>query len=194
MLFKLRVSLKFGCLIELACSVIKYFDWTVLPGVLWVLPDSYLDVPNKDYGGQCFQILSFLWGLGYIIRTKFLYLVLFNLMECTFQGICLSMGKSYLDHNTGSMRGNKRVGTGLDHVMIGGGKQCRFKGESQCRAGQKTLGNLCSSRHSHTARVQLKVDQRISLLIDNVIGRACKNSQHIYKILEMTVCSSGPIC
>ncbi|PIN06099.1 hypothetical protein CDL12_21345 [Handroanthus impetiginosus] len=23
-----------------------------LPGVLWVLPDSYLDVPNKDYGGQ----------------------------------------------------------------------------------------------------------------------------------------------
>jgi hypothetical protein len=22
-----------------------------LPGVLWVLPDSYLDVPNKDYGG-----------------------------------------------------------------------------------------------------------------------------------------------
>lgn len=23
-----------------------------LPGVLWVLPDSYIDVPNKDYGGQ----------------------------------------------------------------------------------------------------------------------------------------------
>lgn len=23
-----------------------------LPGVLWVLPDSYLDVPNKDYGGE----------------------------------------------------------------------------------------------------------------------------------------------
>jgi len=23
-----------------------------LPGVLWVLPDSYLDVPNKDYGGR----------------------------------------------------------------------------------------------------------------------------------------------
>ncbi|CAN1281258.1 Multiple organellar RNA editing factor 3, mitochondrial [Linum perenne] len=29
------------------------FAWlyTELPGVLWVLPDSYLDVPNKDYGG-----------------------------------------------------------------------------------------------------------------------------------------------
>jgi hypothetical protein len=23
-----------------------------LPGVLWVLPDSYIDVPNKDYGGD----------------------------------------------------------------------------------------------------------------------------------------------
>lgn len=26
-----------------------------LPGVLWVLPDSYLDVPNKDYGGDLYQ-------------------------------------------------------------------------------------------------------------------------------------------
>ena len=26
-------------------------DSSGLPGVLWVLPDSYLDVPNKDYGG-----------------------------------------------------------------------------------------------------------------------------------------------
>ncbi|KAF9606165.1 hypothetical protein IFM89_023322 [Coptis chinensis] len=26
-----------------------------LPGVLWVLPDSYLDVPNKDYGGDLFE-------------------------------------------------------------------------------------------------------------------------------------------
>ncbi|KAJ4722119.1 multiple organellar RNA editing factor 3, mitochondrial-like [Melia azedarach] len=25
-----------------------------LPGVLWVLPDSYLDVPNKDYGGDLY--------------------------------------------------------------------------------------------------------------------------------------------
>ncbi|KAH9765950.1 multiple organellar RNA editing factor 3 [Citrus sinensis] len=24
------------------------------PGVLWVLPDSYIDVPNKDYGGDLF--------------------------------------------------------------------------------------------------------------------------------------------
>lgn len=30
-----------------------------LPGVLWVLPDSYLDVPNKDYGGLFARNLRF---------------------------------------------------------------------------------------------------------------------------------------
>ncbi|CAN6926715.1 unnamed protein product [Brassica oleracea] len=41
----------FGALIseELSCKV---KGW--LPGVLWVLPDSYLDVPNKDYGGDLY--------------------------------------------------------------------------------------------------------------------------------------------
>ena len=29
-----------------------------LPGVLWVLPDSYIDVKNKDYGGALF-----IWSL-----------------------------------------------------------------------------------------------------------------------------------
>jgi len=28
-----------------------------LPGVLWVLPDSYIDVKNKDYGGQCSAVV-----------------------------------------------------------------------------------------------------------------------------------------
>ena len=32
------------CIIDVSASL-------GLPGVLWVLPDSYLDVPNKDYGG-----------------------------------------------------------------------------------------------------------------------------------------------
>lgn len=27
-----------------------------LPGVLWVLPDSYIDVKNKDYGGWFVQL------------------------------------------------------------------------------------------------------------------------------------------
>ncbi|KAL5064247.1 hypothetical protein RYX36_025984 [Vicia faba] len=27
-----------------------------LPGVFWVLPDSYLDVPNKDYGGDYYEV------------------------------------------------------------------------------------------------------------------------------------------
>ncbi|XP_018436965.2 multiple organellar RNA editing factor 3, mitochondrial-like [Raphanus sativus] len=40
----------FGALFseELSCKL------KGLPGVLWVLPDSYLDVPNKDYGGDLY--------------------------------------------------------------------------------------------------------------------------------------------
>ncbi|KAK4796290.1 hypothetical protein SAY86_028616 [Trapa natans] len=38
----------FGCLISEELS----YKVKELPGVLWVLPDSYLDVPNKDYGGM----------------------------------------------------------------------------------------------------------------------------------------------
>lgn len=34
--------------------VSKLISASGLPGVLWVLPDSYLDVPNKDYGGDLF--------------------------------------------------------------------------------------------------------------------------------------------
>lgn len=40
----------FGALITEDLS----FKLKDLPGVLWVLPDSYLDVPNKDYGGDLF--------------------------------------------------------------------------------------------------------------------------------------------
>jgi len=29
-----------------------------LPGVLWVLPDSYIDVKNKDYGGYTYIFLE----------------------------------------------------------------------------------------------------------------------------------------
>ena len=43
-----------------------------LPGVLWVLPDSYIDVKNKDYGGQLscigvdivFYFYFFFWDDG----------------------------------------------------------------------------------------------------------------------------------
>ncbi|KAF7120732.1 hypothetical protein RHSIM_Rhsim13G0098300 [Rhododendron simsii] len=28
-----------------------FHNFKGLPGILWVLPDPYLDVPNKDYGG-----------------------------------------------------------------------------------------------------------------------------------------------
>ncbi|XP_020228927.1 multiple organellar RNA editing factor 3, mitochondrial isoform X2 [Cajanus cajan] len=40
----------FGALISEELS----YKLKELPGVLWVLPDSYLDVPNKDYGGDLF--------------------------------------------------------------------------------------------------------------------------------------------
>ncbi|XP_057817525.2 multiple organellar RNA editing factor 3, mitochondrial [Cryptomeria japonica] len=40
----------FGALISEELS----FKVKGLPGVLWVLPDSYIDVPKKDYGGDLF--------------------------------------------------------------------------------------------------------------------------------------------
>ncbi|XP_059647482.1 multiple organellar RNA editing factor 3, mitochondrial isoform X1 [Cornus florida] len=40
----------FGALISEELS----YKIKALPGVLWVLPDSYLDVPNQDYGGDLF--------------------------------------------------------------------------------------------------------------------------------------------
>ncbi|KAL3577507.1 hypothetical protein D5086_019011 [Populus alba] len=41
----------FGALISEELS----YKVKALPGVLWVLPDSYLDVPNKDYGGDLYE-------------------------------------------------------------------------------------------------------------------------------------------
>lgn len=40
-----------------------------LPGVLWVLPDSYIDVKNKDYGGDSFNFPLYI----YIYITFYLY-------------------------------------------------------------------------------------------------------------------------
>ncbi|KAL9259456.1 Multiple organellar RNA editing factor 3, mitochondrial-like protein [Drosera capensis] len=40
----------FGALISEELS----YKVKALAGVLWVLPDSYTDVPNKDYGGHLF--------------------------------------------------------------------------------------------------------------------------------------------
>lgn len=40
----------FGCLISEELS----YKIKGIPGVIWVLPDSYLDVPNKDYGGDLY--------------------------------------------------------------------------------------------------------------------------------------------
>ncbi|CAI0406994.1 unnamed protein product [Linum tenue] len=42
---------------KLLLCLLIYLSWDFqavagLPGVLWVLPDSYIDVKNKDYGGD----------------------------------------------------------------------------------------------------------------------------------------------
>lgn len=58
-----------------------YFSGQIgLPGVLWVLPDSYLDVPNKDYGGmhlKCFitKIIYIPFKLS-VFTSHFFHLVL----------------------------------------------------------------------------------------------------------------------
>lgn len=46
--FSTTVYTGFQCTVSEETS--KKFEG--LPGVLWVLPDSYLDVKNKDYGGD----------------------------------------------------------------------------------------------------------------------------------------------
>lgn len=37
-----------------------------LPGVLWVLPDSYIDVKNKDYGGDSFNFPLYIYKFLFI--------------------------------------------------------------------------------------------------------------------------------
>lgn len=42
-----------------------------LPGVLFVLPDSYVDPENKDYGGDCSTSYSTLFfGCGMVLKMK----------------------------------------------------------------------------------------------------------------------------
>lgn len=57
-------------------SSIVYFIWkfsalTELPGVLWVLPDSYMDIKNKDYGGvwTTLSLLVFLKKILFLSLT-----------------------------------------------------------------------------------------------------------------------------
>lgn len=66
------------------------------------------------------------------------------------------MGKSFLDHSIGTMKGNNKLETGLVHDMIGAGKQCRLKGESQCQDGSwaRIRKSLCSKQ----LKMQLRVE------------------------------------
>lgn len=61
-----------NCVTPFDFSLIGFLLYYVgLPGVLWVLPDSYLDVPNKDYGGL------FAGNLGFCA-----ILILLSLVAC----------------------------------------------------------------------------------------------------------------
>ncbi|KAJ8443074.1 hypothetical protein Cgig2_004279 [Carnegiea gigantea] len=57
-----------------------------LPGVLWVLPDSYIDVKNKDYGGA-----GFFWSFVQIYLC--VHVVTYGL---TFQNVSASHSKMFL--------------------------------------------------------------------------------------------------
>jgi hypothetical protein len=54
------------------------------------------------------------------------------------------MGRSSIGPNIGTMKGSSRLGTGLDLGMIGAVKQCRLRGEKQCkdRIGAKIRDHL----------------------------------------------------
>lgn len=73
-----------------------------LPGVLWVLPDSYLDVPNKDYGGRYLLFLpwvKFHWSVWiqpdhnslwfYFVAQYLSYKRGVSLVYIVWFGICL---------------------------------------------------------------------------------------------------------
>lgn len=67
-----------------------------LPGVLWVLPDSYLDVPNKDYGGELCQWVqtnsNFVIPWSLIYNTVIWYILPLLLFSC-----CLVSGDLFID-------------------------------------------------------------------------------------------------
>lgn len=44
--------------VYLLCNGVFFFSSTGVPGVLFVLPDSYVDPENKDYGGKIGSLIS----------------------------------------------------------------------------------------------------------------------------------------
>ena len=49
-----------------ALTVVCFFHKTGLPGVLFVLPDSYVDAENKDYGGKFIARVSCMFLLSWV--------------------------------------------------------------------------------------------------------------------------------
>lgn len=96
------------------------------------------------------------------------------------------MGKSSQDHSIGTMKGNSKLETGLVHDMIGVGRQCRLKGESQCkdRAWARTGESLCSKQH----KVPLKVEGQVPPgTKESLIGAMFKDSKYSCKFSELPI-------
>ena len=53
-----------------------FSSFAELPKVRWVLPDSYLDVKNKDYGGNdyMFPILIYINHQRFFVQVLLIYL------------------------------------------------------------------------------------------------------------------------
>jgi hypothetical protein len=75
------------------------------------------------------------------------------------------MGRSSIGPNIGTMKGSSRLGTGLDLGMIGAVKQCRLRGEKQCkdRIGAKIRDHLQSNPHRIMSRIPPRVVEESSL-------------------------------
>lgn len=124
------------------------FSWFLgLPGVLWVLPDSYLDVPNKDYGGMQYLKLQLLFrrmlsltSSAHCISCSITFSLIFVCFPIYHQEICLSMGRSSIGLSTGTMRGSPQGGP--DHDMIDVGKPCRLRGGLQLLLNSKDKSKI----------------------------------------------------
>lgn len=67
------------------------------------------------------------------------------------------MGRSFIDHSFGTMRGHK-VGPDLAHAMIDVEKQCRLKEENQCRDKTGKVRQILRSNRRRVANMQIRVE------------------------------------
>lgn len=66
----------------MTCSMIFFvcLHFLGLPGVLFVLPDSYVDVENKDYGGILLNAICKIFIFGHLEIGCFMFLYIGSLL------------------------------------------------------------------------------------------------------------------